>query len=176
MKTYTGEFREEGDVWIAEVREVPQAHTFGRTLPRAMALLRDALALYLDVEPETFKIKPEVHLDAPGASEALEAALLARDEEERAKQAAKTTVPTAARQLIDVGYSYRAAAVMLGLSHQRVQQMVTGATGAARNAQATTRAGKSAGRVLRNPKSDRAASTSKTATKRTGGSRAIKAS
>src|SRR5690349_2467108 len=46
LKTYTGDFHREGDVWVAEVREVPQAHTYGRTLARTKEHLRDALALF----------------------------------------------------------------------------------------------------------------------------------
>jgi len=41
--------------WIAQVTEIPQVHTFGRTLGKAREYLVDALALWLSVPIDTVK-------------------------------------------------------------------------------------------------------------------------
>ena len=69
LKMYTGDFHREGDVWVAEAREVPQTHTYGRTLARTKEHLRDALALYLDVPIHTIDIT--VHIDGVGEATTL---------------------------------------------------------------------------------------------------------
>ena len=60
LNVYTGDFHREGDAWVAEVREIPQAHTYGRTLARTKQYLCDALALYLDVSADSFEITVHV--------------------------------------------------------------------------------------------------------------------
>ena len=132
-KIYTGNFRQEGDVWIAEVAEVPQAHTFGKTLSRARDYLHDALALYLDVPSDSIEIDVNVVTSDAAVSKAVNQARQARRVEEEARKNVQVAVPTAAKRLVGLGYSLRDIAVMLDLSHQRVQQLVSEAsqTGAA---------------------------------------------
>lgn len=40
----------EGSAWLAEVAEEPRVHTYGRTLAAATENIREALALWLEVE------------------------------------------------------------------------------------------------------------------------------
>lgn len=123
VKTYTGDFHREGDVWVAEVREVPQAHTYGRTLTRAKEHLRDALALYLDVDVDDVEIR--VHLSSNEAASALlETAQSARTRADDAAAQARQATSAAALALVQTGLSMRDAGAALGVSHQRVEQLV----------------------------------------------------
>ena len=49
--------RDEG-VWLTHVGEIPQVHTYGSTLAEAEAHLRDALALWLQVDPAELTLRP----------------------------------------------------------------------------------------------------------------------
>jgi predicted RNase H-like HicB family nuclease len=130
LNVYTGDFHREGDVWVAEAREVPQAHTYGRTLARTKEHLRDALALYLDVPIHTIDVT--VHIDGVGDATALvDLATKARQQADKSNEEARLATSQAAIALVrDEHLSYRDAAAALGLSHQRVEQLVS-ATGAA---------------------------------------------
>lgn len=59
MQTYTADIHQEGAHWIGEVREVPQAHTYGTTRQEVLERLNEALALVLDVPGENFAIIDE---------------------------------------------------------------------------------------------------------------------
>lgn len=124
---HTGDFHREGDVWVAEVREVPQAHTYGRTLARTKEHLRDALALFLDVPIEAVDIM--VHIDGVGgATELVDAAINARQQAERLNEEARQATSRAAIALVRVAkLSFRDAGAALGMSHQRVEQLVSDA-------------------------------------------------
>ena len=130
LKIYTGDFHREGDVWVAEVREVPQAHTYGRTLARTKEHLRDALALFLDVPIDTVDIT--VHVDGVGEATALvDVALKARQQAEQLAEEARQATSIAAIALVRSAHlSFRDAGIALGMSHQRVEQLVSGTTSA----------------------------------------------
>jgi hypothetical protein len=67
---------------VAEVRGVPQAHTYGRTLARTKEHLRDALAVFLDVPIEAVDIV--VHIEGIGDATALvDAAIRTRQQAEQ---------------------------------------------------------------------------------------------
>ena len=48
--------REDG-VWLAHVEEIPEVHTYGSTLAEAETRLRDALALWLQVDGAQLTIR-----------------------------------------------------------------------------------------------------------------------
>ena len=124
MKTYTGEFHREGDNWVAEVKEVPQAHTYGRTLSKTQVYLREALALVLDVEENDFELMTQVHI-ADDVDDLIDRALQARERAEAVSEDAKTATAAAALALVEQGgLSLRDAAAALGLSFHRVDQIV----------------------------------------------------
>ena len=128
LKTYNGDFHREGDVWVAEVREVPQAHTYGRTLARTRAHLREALALVLDVDEDSFELAVSVQLDG-GVGDLVELAAAARRHaDELAEQARLATEEAAFALVHGAKLSRRDAAVALGMSYQRVDQLVQART------------------------------------------------
>jgi predicted RNase H-like HicB family nuclease len=124
VTTYNGDVHREGDVWVAEVREVPQAHTYGRTLRRTKEYLRDALGLVLDVAPESLDIAYHIRLSG-GVGDLVEAAAAARLRAEEVVEESRRATEDAAVALVqDAKLSRRDAAAALGLSYQRVDQLI----------------------------------------------------
>lgn len=118
---------DESGVWIAQIEEIPQVHTFGRTLGKAREYLADALALWLDVPIDNVKhsidIRPVV---LPAAVQrAVDEANAARVIAEATTATAGALMSEAALALTkDARLSVRDASELLGISHQRVQQLV----------------------------------------------------
>ena len=114
--------RDESGSWIAQVRGVPEAHTYGRTIEQARERIREALALWrTDVQRAEFV--DEVHLPVT-ANAVVEAVHMARRRLAREQIRAQKSALTAARQLTSKwGYSLRDAGELLGVSRQRVQQI-----------------------------------------------------
>jgi predicted RNase H-like HicB family nuclease len=113
--------------WLVEVDELPQVHSFGRTLGKAREYLLDALALWLDEPVAT--VKGLVAFRPPALPEEVERtvdmALAEREIAEAATRVAAQLTQRASIQLVtDARMSMRDAADILGLSHQRVQQLV----------------------------------------------------
>ncbi len=118
---------EEAGVWIAQLEEIPQVHTFGRTLGKARQYLVDALALWLNVPSENVKYSINYRpVKFPAAVQSLvDQATAARAISAAATNTANEYVTFAALALTgDARLSFRDAAELLGLSHQRVQQLV----------------------------------------------------
>jgi predicted RNase H-like HicB family nuclease len=115
--------RDESGAWTARVPSVRGCHTYGRTLDQARRRLREALALWVD-EADAAELVEDVRLPANvKAAVRVSRADRKRAEEQRAKASASTA--RAARVLVDdVGVGLRDAAELLGISHQRVQQLV----------------------------------------------------
>jgi predicted RNase H-like HicB family nuclease len=113
--------------WLVEVDELPEVHTFGRTLGKAREYLLDALALWLN-EPVA-AVKDLVTFRQPSLPEEVERtvdmALAEREIAEAATRVAADFTQQASIQLVtNARMSMRDAAEILGLSHQRVQQLV----------------------------------------------------
>lgn len=123
----TFELDESGN-WIAQIAEFPQVHTFGRTLGKAREYLVDALALWLDVPIDNVKDSIDfqpVTLPA-GVQNIVYEANAAKAMADAATEAVGELMSTAALALTaDARLSLRDAAEILGVSHQRVQQLVT---------------------------------------------------
>ena len=125
-KNYTAAFeRDEEGFWLVELIEEPRVHTYGRTLAKARDHIRDATALWFEVAPDAVVLIEDIRLAKPVK------AIVDRARKERAKAQAVQEVAAgatrnAARALVEEGrLSVRDAADVLGLSHQRVQQLLT---------------------------------------------------
>lgn len=122
-KRYTVRYeRDERDWWVATV-DGAAAQTQGRTIEQAQERIRDALALLLDVEPDDIQLEHDVRL--PSAARkmlgaAKKASTRAAAEAERAEYATRD----AARTLVKFGMSLRDAGTLLGVSRQRVHQIL----------------------------------------------------
>jgi predicted RNase H-like HicB family nuclease len=119
---------DESGVWIAQIEEIAQVHTFGRTLGKAREYLVDALALWLGVPIENVKGSIEFRPVAlpVKVQSAVDEANAARVIAEASTKAAGELMSYAALALTkEARLSVRDAAELLGISHQRVQQLVT---------------------------------------------------
>jgi len=113
--------------WLVELDEIPQVHSFGRTLGKAREYLVDALALWLDqpadkvaglVEFRTPTLPADIRYSVALARAARELA------EAETRVAVELNQKAAAELVNEARLSMRDAADLLGLSHQRVQQLV----------------------------------------------------
>ena len=126
LKQYNGRYRYEPEdgVWLAHIEEVPEVHTYGRTLPKAESHLRDALALWLEATEDELTIVANYDLPA----EAVDAITLASQWRLQASQtdalSAQQTI-RACLLLQEAGLSQRDIGGLLGLSHQRVHQLLS---------------------------------------------------
>jgi len=122
-KTYVAVYERDpdDDAWDVHIKGVEGCHTYGRSLRQAQAHIREALALWLEREPETLTIRDEL---PPSLAQIAEGVARARREADQAGTKAQLATASAVKRLTDLGLSRRDAAELLGLSHQRVQQLL----------------------------------------------------
>jgi predicted RNase H-like HicB family nuclease len=115
--------RDETGAWIARLPAVPGCHTYGRTIDQARRRIREALVLWVD-DAETSELVEDIRLPTHALKAIRESrAARSRAENERAK--AQSAMAATARALVkELNLGLRDAAELLGLSHQRVQQLV----------------------------------------------------
>ena len=132
MTKYTVHFeRDESGWWVATSKVAPfkTAVTQGRTIGQARERIREAIGTLLDDEKvaTAAKLVEEIRLPA-AARKRLDKALALRAKAEAEQTKAASATAEAVRALVEkVGLSVRDAAELLGLSHQRVHQLVHGA-------------------------------------------------
>lgn len=127
MSRYTVRYERDDDSgwWTAQVKEAPAAITQGRTIAEARRRIREALALALDDDAaaEKAKLVDDVKLPAD-ARRALDRARSDRKRLEAETERAQASTTVAVRTLTKkLGLSVRDAGELLGISHQRVQQL-----------------------------------------------------
>jgi predicted RNase H-like HicB family nuclease len=122
-KTYTAIYERDkhDDAWNVRIEGLEGCQTYGRSLRQAERRIREALALWLDRDPESLTIRDELPRDL---AEVASRVAQARAEAERAGTNAQHQAARAARALTARGLSRRDAAELLGMSHQRVQQLL----------------------------------------------------
>lgn len=114
--------QDESGAWIARAPSIPGFHTYGRSLNEVRGRVREALGLFVD-DADRAELDERILLPAQ-ARRAVRRALSARSEADRASAEAQHQLSKSARELILAGYSLRDAAHLLGLSHQRVAQLI----------------------------------------------------
>jgi predicted RNase H-like HicB family nuclease len=115
--------RDEAGAWIARVPEVQGCHTYGRTLDQVRRRIREALSLWVD-DADRAELVEQIRL--PGdARHAIRRSASARARAERDRQEAQRATSDAAELLVRrLGLGVRDAGELLGISYQRVQQLV----------------------------------------------------
>jgi predicted RNase H-like HicB family nuclease len=126
VKTYRVVAERSGKWWAAHAPELAGVHTQARRLEQVEAEAREAIALMLDVEPESVAVRVEPKL--PDEVSALIAAVAAAHSvTENAQAKEREAAHEAARALVvDLGLPQRDAGKILGVTHQRVQQILSG--------------------------------------------------
>ena len=124
--------RDELGLWVASIPKVPGCHTQGRSIAQARQRIREALevALMADLPDEVAAHKAreayfveDVRLPARVARK-LQASRTARKRAEAEQARAQRATLAAVRALTEsAGLSVRDAGELLGLSHQRIQQL-----------------------------------------------------
>ena len=123
MRTYTVSYeRDERGWWVASVLELRGCRTQGRTIAQARSRIREALGLFVDNSERAALVeRVKLAADARRALARLEAA---RQRAAKEQQHAQASTRDAVRVLTGkLRLSVRDAGELLGLSHQRVQQL-----------------------------------------------------
>lgn len=131
VKIYDVHVTREGDAWLADVPELPGAHTYARSLTGLRRSVREVIVLMGDYSDddvrntEAFETNFRyVGLPQPVADEVAEAREL-RSQLVAVEEKARRATARAARDMHDQGLSLRDSAEILGVSFQRVQQLVS---------------------------------------------------
>ena len=111
----------ESDAWLVHIKSIPGCATYGSTLRQAAARIREALAAWLNRDPDALEIASEW---PPELEDVATKVLQARRDAASSAQAAGAATAKAARRLQRMGLSGRDTADVLGISHQRVQQLL----------------------------------------------------
>jgi predicted RNase H-like HicB family nuclease len=125
--TYRATATRDGRWWSVELHDLPPKHfgaTQGRDLEDAKYMAQDAIALLLDVP----KSEVEIDLHVNEADELIAEVERARARRAEAAHEEQATLVRAARRLVDQGMTQRDAARLLGLSFQRVHQLLKAPT------------------------------------------------
>lgn len=110
--------------WIVHAPSVPGCHTYGSNIRQATVRMRDALSLWVG-DAHTTTLIPEFRLPA-AIRGSVRSAAHARRRAEEAHAEAQRALSDSAQALTNARLSRRDAAALLGISHQRVQQLLNG--------------------------------------------------
>ena len=123
MSRYTVEAERGSRRWSLQAVEAPGAISEVDRLTQAQEYMREAIAFVTGEPAETIEINL-VPLLNDVTRDHLNNAQRLRDEAERANTAAATERRAAARELRGAGLSVREVGLVLGVSHQRAQQLL----------------------------------------------------
>ena len=136
LKTYTARCRRVGDWWAISVPELKGVNTQARRLEKADAMVRDAIALFLDVPADSFDIKIEPILPRD-LQKKVGRARRVRGEADVLQAEAVTVSAAVAADLVQRAHlTVRDAGRVLGISHQRIAQLLKAGTGEGRRVSA----------------------------------------
>lgn len=122
MRTYSVTYRRDpgDDAWLVDVEGMPDVHTFGRTLEEAAVNAREAIAVTVDADDSEVELEEHFAVAEINVEELAEM----RDRAQELHEIYLSRQRAAALRLAEAGVSRRDSARMLGVSHQRVQQLV----------------------------------------------------
>lgn len=128
-KTYTARCQRSGDWWAISVPELRGVHTQARRLEKAEAMVRDAIALFLDVRSDSFDVRIEPVLPRDLQGKVGRARKVRGEAEVLQREAAIASAEVAADLVQTAHLTVRDAGRVLGLSHQRITQLLKEASG-----------------------------------------------
>ena len=113
----------ERDAWLADVRDVPGAHTFARSLSALQRSVREVIVLMTDRPDDALDdFDLDIWYEIGDSSAAVAAARRARAEADHAERASAEAIRQAVAEL-PASLSVRDVAALLGVSYQRVAQV-----------------------------------------------------
>jgi predicted RNase H-like HicB family nuclease len=116
--------RRSGKWWALEAPDIPGAYSQVKRLDHAESMMREALALLLDVDENSFDVDLEVHL-SDGLDRVIEELSSRRERVEQDVHDVFEEQADLARRLVNKhALSVRDSGWLLGLSHQRISQLV----------------------------------------------------
>lgn len=130
--TYDVKASRSGDWWAIDVPALLGAHTQARRLDRVEHMAREVISLLVDVPEDSFDVRIQAELDDEWARllrETREARIAADEASERAQRLVRTAIVT----LQGAGLTTREVGQLLGVTHQRVQQLAADASRAGAN-------------------------------------------
>lgn len=124
VNTYTARLEREADGrWSVELAEEPRVHTWGKTVDQALTRMREAAAMWFETDEESISLIPAPVLPKT-ILRTIEQAGQARKQARTADRLAVEKTKQAAVELTRRGISLRDVAAILGISHQRVHQLL----------------------------------------------------
>ncbi len=127
VTTYRVVATQEERFWLLSVPELDVV-TQAKTLDRAEATVRDLIAVWLDVPSDSFAVEIEPRLDDEWMK-LLRDTRDARATADRASARASELLRTSVTTLHDAGLSAREVGSLVGVSYQRVQQLLAEGAG-----------------------------------------------
>ena len=128
-KTYTARCQRSGDWWAISVPELRGVHTQARRLEKAEAMVRDAIAVFLDVPSDSFDVRIEPVLPRELQGKVGRGRKVRGEAEVLPREAAIASAEVAADLVQTAHLTVRDAGRVLGLSHQRITQLLKAAAG-----------------------------------------------
>ena len=128
-KTYTARCQRSGDWWAISVPGLRGVHTQARRLEKAEAMVRDAIALFLDVPSDSFDVRIEPVLPRDLQGKVGRARKVRGEAEVLQREAAIASAEVAADLVQTAHLTVRDAGRVLGLSHQRITQLLKASSG-----------------------------------------------
>ena len=126
-RAYTATATREGGWWVLEVEGVRGGYTQARRLDQAEAMVRDLIALLLDVPEDSFDVEVVPELSAATWADALQAARQARVVLDETQEQARTALDRAVRAMHEEGLPVRDIGRLLGVSHQYAAKILAAA-------------------------------------------------
>lgn len=122
-KVFQVKAQRSGDWWALNVDGMPGVHSQVRALTKAESAIKEAIALVHDWDPDEFAVVVNPELPAELLKQVIDSRQKVA-EAERLQQEAAAASREAAKALVGWGLSQREAAHVMGVSFQRVSQLV----------------------------------------------------
>lgn len=116
----------EGGAWMADVVDIPGLHTQARTLRSLRVRTRELLEDWFErpLRPDEEIVEDLTRVLSASGVRVLDEAVALRQRLDEVEGLARAATGNAARALVAEGLAMRDAADLLGVSHQRVAQLV----------------------------------------------------
>lgn len=120
---YTAVAQRDGSWWAITVPELDGVFSQARRLDRVEYMARDAISLMLEVGPDSFDVEVVENHDPP-TQEVIDDIVSIREAVAAMRRETADRTRVAVLSLHDSGYPQRDIGRMVGISHQRVAQLL----------------------------------------------------